>query len=172
MEQRALEVLSQLQLPLFQHRSVQAKMEKFHMHLATLEVTRCSTWSEAFPGLHLHPGSTECARCGRDKHTPRLYSNGNNMDPGPISAQLQVIIKLTYTIHVHTHVSVKPTVEHLYSYRHNSAQKNHLFAGFDPSGDVDFSSSAHHVTLPSTTWAVQLQSACHQSAAGYCLICH
>ena len=67
-EQRALGALSLSQLPLIQQLSVQAKIEKFHMHLATLEVTRCSTCSEAFPGLHLHPGSTECARCGRDKH--------------------------------------------------------------------------------------------------------
>ena len=78
-EQQALGALSQSQLPLIQQRSVQAKMEKFHMRdLATLEVTRCSTCSEAFPGLHLHPGSTECARCGRDKHTPRLYSKSKN----------------------------------------------------------------------------------------------
>ena len=93
-EQRALGALSQSQLPLIQQRSVQAKMKKFHTHLATLEVSRCSTCLEAFPGLHPQPGSTECARCGRDKHTPKLYSSGNNVDPGPIPAQLQVIIKL------------------------------------------------------------------------------
>ena len=108
-EQRALGALSQSQLPLIQQRSVQAKMKKFHTHLATLEVSRCSTCLEAFPGLHLQPGSTECTRCGRDKHTPKLYSSGNNVDPGPIPAQLQVII------HVHMHVS---TVEHLYSHMH------------------------------------------------------
>ena len=50
----------------------------------TMELLRCSTCSEAFPGLHLHPGSSECVRCGRDKRTPKLYSTGNNMDPGPI----------------------------------------------------------------------------------------
>ena len=87
-EQRALGALSQSQLPLIQQRSVQAKMKKFHTHLATLEVSRCSTCLEAFPGLHLQPGSTECARCGRDMHTPKLYSSGNNVDPGPIPAQV------------------------------------------------------------------------------------
>ena len=65
---------------------------KFRMQLASLEVTRCSTCSEAFPGLHLQSGSTECARCGRDKHMPKLFSTGNNMNPGPIPAQLQVNI--------------------------------------------------------------------------------
>ena len=71
-------------VPLFQQHSVQTKMLKFHTHFSTMELLRCSTCSEAFPGLHLHPGSSECVRCGRDKHTPKLYSNGNNMDPGPI----------------------------------------------------------------------------------------
>ena len=52
----------------------------------------CTTCSEAFPGLQLHPGSAECAHCSRDNRTPKLYSNGNNMDPGPIPLQLQVII--------------------------------------------------------------------------------
>ena len=56
LEQRAL---GQSQLPLIQQHSVQAKMTKFHAHLTTLEVTRCSTCSEAFPGLHLLPGSTD-----------------------------------------------------------------------------------------------------------------
>ena len=58
-------------VPLFQQHSVQTKMLKFHAHFATMELLRCtcSTCSEAFPGLHLHPGSSECVRCGRDKRT-------------------------------------------------------------------------------------------------------
>ena len=75
-----------------QQRAVQAKMQKFHAHMAALEVSRCSTCSEAFPGLRLHPGSTECVRCSRDRHTPKVYSTGNNMHPGPIPMQLQVIV--------------------------------------------------------------------------------
>ena len=63
-------------VPLFQQHSVQTKMLKFHAHFATMELLRCSTCSEAFPGLHLHPGSSECVRCGRDKRTPKLYSTG------------------------------------------------------------------------------------------------
>ena len=35
--------------------------------------------------------STECARCGRDKRIPKLYSAANNMIPGPVPPQLQVI---------------------------------------------------------------------------------
>ena len=71
-------------IPLFQQHSVQTKMLKFHAHFATMELLRCSTCSEAFPGLHLHPGSSECVPCGRDKRTPKLYSTGNNMDPGQL----------------------------------------------------------------------------------------
>ena len=91
-EQRVQRTLGQLHLPLLQQRSVQAKMRKFHAHMAALEVSRCSTCSEAFPGLHLRPGSTECVRCSRDKHTPKVYSTANNMHPGPIPTQLQVIV--------------------------------------------------------------------------------
>ena len=67
-ERRVQGTLGQLHLPLIQQHAVQAKMRKFHAHMAALEVSRCSTCSEAFPGLHLHLGSTECVRCSQDKH--------------------------------------------------------------------------------------------------------
>ena len=70
-ERRVQGTLGQLHLPLIQQCAVQAKMRKFHAHMAALEVSRCSTCSEAFPGLHLHPGSNECVR---DRHTPKVYS--------------------------------------------------------------------------------------------------
>ena len=65
----------QSQLPLFEQPSVQAKMRNFHAEIATLEMQKCTTCSEAFPGLQLRSHSTECMRCNRDKHVPKLYSS-------------------------------------------------------------------------------------------------
>ena len=43
--------------PQLQHSEVQRKMKKFHTHLDSLEINKCTTYLEAFPGLRL---STEC----------------------------------------------------------------------------------------------------------------
>ena len=86
---RELQVV-QSQLPLFEQRSVRTKMLRFHAHMASLDSPQCSTCSERFPGLRLCSQSTECLRCSRDKHSPKVYSAFNNMDPGPIPPQLQV----------------------------------------------------------------------------------
>ena len=51
----------------------------FHAEIAALEMQKCTTCSEAFPGLQLRSHSTECMRCNRDKHVPKLYSSMNNM---------------------------------------------------------------------------------------------
>ena len=45
--------------------------------------------------------STECARCGRDKRIPKLYSAANNMIPGPVPPQLQVIPPEYYSESMH-----------------------------------------------------------------------
>ena len=70
--------------------SVQMKMRKFHENFATLNSSKCSTCSESFPCIKLCFPITECMRCYRDKHTPKLYSSANVMDPGPSPSQLQV----------------------------------------------------------------------------------
>ena len=70
----------QSQLPLFEQPSVQAKMRNFHAEIAALEMQKCTTCSETFPGLQLRSHSTECMRCNQDKHVPKLYSSMNNMD--------------------------------------------------------------------------------------------
>ena len=51
-----------------------------------------------FPGLQLRSPSTECARCYQDKHTPKVYSSGNNIDPGLIPPDLEVchFMKMMY----------------------------------------------------------------------------
>ena len=74
----------------FKKRSVQMKMRRFHQYFASLSSSNCSTCSESFPGIQLHSSTTECMRCSRDKHTPKLYSSANNMDPGSLPSQLQV----------------------------------------------------------------------------------
>ena len=81
----------QSQLPLFEQPSVQAKMRKFHAEIAALELQKCTTCSEGFPGLQPRSHSTECVRCNQDKHVPKLYSSMNNMDPGPVPQQRHVI---------------------------------------------------------------------------------
>ena len=80
----------QSQLMLFEQRSVQVKMRRFHAHFASLNSSRCSTCSESSPGLQFRPPSTEYVRCCRDKHVPKMCSSANNMDPGPLPPQLQV----------------------------------------------------------------------------------
>ena len=65
----------QSQLVLFEQRSVQVKMRRFHTHFASMNSSRCSTCSESFPELQLRPLSTECVRCCRDKHVPKMCSS-------------------------------------------------------------------------------------------------
>ena len=91
----------QERLPSFQlldQPSTQAKMKKFHSYFSSLHSPTCSTCLESFPGLQLRSPSTECARCYQDKHTPKVYSSGNNIDPGPIPPDLQVchFMKMMY----------------------------------------------------------------------------
>ena len=90
MTDRELQVL-QSQLSLFEQRSVRTKMLRFHAHMASLNSPQCATCSERFPGLQLCSLSTECVHCSYDKHSPKVYSAANNMDPGPIP--------VTYILH-------------------------------------------------------------------------
>ena len=74
----------------FKQRSVQLKMRKFHEHFASISSPKCSTCLKCFPGIQLYASTTECMRCYRDKHTPKVYSAANNMNPGPLPPQLKV----------------------------------------------------------------------------------
>ena len=76
---------------------IATKIANFHSHLAALQVSKCITCLEEFPGLNVRTVSpdsndTECVRCIRDKHIPKLYSSMNNMDPGPVPPELQVSV--------------------------------------------------------------------------------
>ena len=53
----------QPQLTLLHQCSIQAKMHKFHVNMATLDTPMNSICSERFPGLHFHSTSNECLRC-------------------------------------------------------------------------------------------------------------
>ena len=64
------------QEPLLEQKCVKYKMAKFHKDIAALSSPTCITCMELFPGLKVNSRS-ECARCGRDKHTSKLYSMAN-----------------------------------------------------------------------------------------------
>ena len=75
--------------------TVCTKIVNFHSHLAALQVSKCITCLEKFPGLNVRTlppdnSDTECVRCSQDKHIPKLYSSMNNMDPAPVPPELQV----------------------------------------------------------------------------------
>ena len=76
-------------IPLLEQKCVKDKMAKFHKDIAALSSPTCITCMEAFLGLKVNSRS-ECVRCSRDKHTPKLYSMANNMNPGPVPSELQV----------------------------------------------------------------------------------
>ncbi len=67
-------------------------MLKFHEHMAQLDVLKCTTCLEQFPGLQICSQSTECLRCSRDKYTPKLHLSANNMDPGSEPPERQVFV--------------------------------------------------------------------------------
>ena len=78
--------------PLLHLLAVSTKMSKFHAGTAALQVSTCVTCMETFPGVtvRITPAGTECVRCNRDKHCPKVYSCDNNMHPGPVPQELLV----------------------------------------------------------------------------------
>ena len=76
-------------IPLLEQKCVKDKMAKFHKDIAALSSPTCITCMETFPGLKVNSRS-ECVRCSRDKHTPKLYSMANNINPGQVPSELQV----------------------------------------------------------------------------------
>ena len=68
-------------LPLLDQPWVQSKLSAFQFN-------HCSSCCESFPGLNVS-ASGICSRCSHDAHVPKLYSDGNNMDPGTVPPVLQ-----------------------------------------------------------------------------------
>ena len=81
-----------LQHPLLHQPTVRSKMAKFHTAMTSLQVSACVTCMERFPGMTvmITSAGTECARCSKDKHSPKAYSLENNMHPGPVPLELLV----------------------------------------------------------------------------------
>ena len=77
-------------VPWFDQAFVNTRMLNRHCKLAALEFHSCTSCLERFPNLTMAACSTECSRCSRGTEIPKLYSQVNNMDPGPVPPQLQV----------------------------------------------------------------------------------
>ena len=55
----------------------------------------CVTCLKGFPVMSVRLASassaeSECLHCARDKHSPKLYSSANNMNPGIVPPELMV----------------------------------------------------------------------------------
>ena len=65
-------------------------MKQFHESIQ-FEIFQCTICKEAWP-LNTKPKapmSYKCLRCSRDKDTPKRFSEGNYMIPGPVPTELQ-----------------------------------------------------------------------------------
>ena len=98
------------ELQLFQQPRVRTKMQLFHARLTSLQTPKCITCQERFPGMNVRQApttndETECVRCSRDKHIPKMYSTPNNMNPGAVPPELMVcvyfITTTDYKLHLH-----------------------------------------------------------------------
>ena len=90
-ESRRRQSVHHPQIALIDQPSVRSKMLSFHLSVSSIQVPTCMTCLEGFPGLTMCSGLNECSRCHRDSSAPKLYSCDNNMDPGNVPPQLQVI---------------------------------------------------------------------------------
>ena len=77
------------EVPSFDHPSVVHKITEFHNSLMSLTPVKCTVCLENFPTLKINNDGI-CTRCHEDKHSPKLYSAHNNMDPGPVPPELKV----------------------------------------------------------------------------------
>ena len=65
------------------------KIKEFHRKLFGIKVVLCSVCLECFPNIKIDDGGV-CTRCRADSRTLKIYSAGNNMDPGPVPPELSV----------------------------------------------------------------------------------
>lgn len=64
-------------------------MKEFHEKLFNLEAALCIVCLEHFPTIKINEAGV-CSHCRADDRIPKLYSAGNNMDPGPLPPELCV----------------------------------------------------------------------------------
>ena len=76
--------------PLHDQSWAKCNMQQFHKSVQ-YTIFQCMVCKEAWPitSKPRSPGSYVCSRCSRDKNTPKKFSNGNSMIPGPIPIELQ-----------------------------------------------------------------------------------
>ena len=102
---------------------------------------------------------SECLRCTRDTHSPKLYPSANNMNPGVVPPQLLVRFYTSAILLLYYGLSL---------YLRSSALC-HLGSNTSRS-DACLSCDANHVHLPATTRSVWIQRTCHQPPSGCRLI--
>ena len=132
-------------LPLLEQKHVKVKMTKFHKEIATLSSPTCTTCMEMFPGLKVNSRS-ECVRCSRDKHMPKLFSVANNMNPGPVPSELL-------------------TDNSYYQFEMNLGSVTGRRV-------ANLSSDTFHDNLSPPARTVRIQGARHQHASGSVCVCH
>ena len=77
----------QSSLPLFKQ---PAFCKRMHKTMQSITDSSCTTCMGKFPGVIVAATITEYARCKRDKSSPKIYSQDNNMHPGMVPQQLKV----------------------------------------------------------------------------------
>ena len=128
-------------------RSQSQKVEKYHADLANLSsASVCSTCNELVQRSSHESSDIECIRCSRDSSSPKLYSESNKMNPGPVPCclQVKVILMSNYLILLIEFVT--------------------------GGGDANITDSTCHVNLSSPPWPVWLQWSCSKPATGCCHI--
>ena len=102
---------------------------------------------------------SECLRCTRDKHSPKLYSSANKMNPGVVPPQLMVCFYISATLcctMVFLCILRSSALCHLGS---NTSRR-----------DACLACDANYVHLPAATRSVWIQRTCHQPPSGCRLI--
>ena len=69
-----------------------SKLAAFHAKLPS-EFHHCTCCNESFPSLKVS-FLCVCSKCSCDTSEPKLYSDGNNMDPGPVPPALQELTQV------------------------------------------------------------------------------
>ena len=153
-----------LQPSQLQHPHILCKIKQFHSKLANLQFGRCFTCLEAFPCMSVRSVSTssiqsECLRCTRDKHSPKLYSSANNMNPGVVPPQLIVCFYTSAILMLYYGLSLYLRSSALCHLGSNTSRR-----------DACLGCDANYVHLPATTRSVWIQRTCHQPPSGCRLI--
>ena len=102
---------------------------------------------------------SECLRCTRDKHSPKLCSSANKMNPGVVPPQLMVCFYISATLcctMVFLCILRSSALCHLGS---NTSRR-----------DACLACDANYVHLPAATRSVWIQRTCHQPPSGCRLI--